>query len=496
MATRRDQLHSYQFMIQRVVAALVMRETDPAQSPFRRAAGAIFAGVMVATILVAGFAVYGLMFPGGNMRWKTASDQDGGRPVVIVEEETGATYVYMNGTLHPMENYTSAILLGKVGASGGQTSASRQNAGGPFYVSRDSLAGVQIPIGVRMGIPGAPDSLPSQKNLISGDWTLCSQPKRTVSGGEELETVMVVGARPSPYQNVAGEGVILVEEAETTKKYLIYQSHRFEILEQDDMFSAFGLDSHTPLKVSTAWLSALPVGQEIKALDLPDAGEPSDAKPDTTVGDIFRVQTNEQYFVALKDELAVITEFQARLLQASTGSEFGELIPADPATKSPSRELLPEVSEPDVKAPPESATMNMEEPDSARATCAIFGNRGNPPVMVHSGSLSAFKGAGVVTELRGDEGTQLASRVVVPTGRGALVWTSQSPDDRTAATLGLVTDTGKFYPLSSQEVVSMLGYDLKTVKPGWMPSSLVGRLQAGPTLDRAAASDPVLPPPS
>src|SRR5690606_16620266 len=143
--------------IQRVVAALVMRETDPAQSPFRRAAGAIFAGIMVAVIVIAGFAVYGLMFPGGNLQWKAASDDNNGSPVVVVEEETGATYVYQAGVLHPMENYTSAMLIGS----------------GPYYVSRESLADVQIPIGVRMGIPGAPDSLPSQDNLISGDWTLC-----------------------------------------------------------------------------------------------------------------------------------------------------------------------------------------------------------------------------------------------------------------------------------------------------------------------------------
>ncbi|MGH3664184.1 MAG: type VII secretion protein EccB, partial [Micromonosporaceae bacterium] len=94
MASRRDQLHSYQFMIQRVVAALVMRETDPAQSPFRRAAGAIFAGIMVGIIVIAGFAIYGLWKPGGNLAWKAEADASG-KPAVVVEEETGAVYVYM-----------------------------------------------------------------------------------------------------------------------------------------------------------------------------------------------------------------------------------------------------------------------------------------------------------------------------------------------------------------------------------------------------------------
>ncbi|MEN3308214.1 MAG: hypothetical protein V7603_4416, partial [Micromonosporaceae bacterium] len=41
MASRRDQLQSYQFLIHRVISALVMRETDPAESPLRRGVGAV-----------------------------------------------------------------------------------------------------------------------------------------------------------------------------------------------------------------------------------------------------------------------------------------------------------------------------------------------------------------------------------------------------------------------------------------------------------------------
>jgi len=61
MPSRQDQLHSYQFMIQRVVAALVMRETDPARSPFRRAAGATLASVLCAAIALGGRSMGGRM---------------------------------------------------------------------------------------------------------------------------------------------------------------------------------------------------------------------------------------------------------------------------------------------------------------------------------------------------------------------------------------------------------------------------------------------------
>jgi hypothetical protein len=94
MASRRDQLQSYQFLIQRVISAFVMRETDPAQSPLRRGIGAVFAGIMATVLVAAGFGVYGLLTKVGGTDWKS----DG---AVVVERETGATFVYLGGKLNP-----------------------------------------------------------------------------------------------------------------------------------------------------------------------------------------------------------------------------------------------------------------------------------------------------------------------------------------------------------------------------------------------------------
>src|SRR4051812_17188927 len=107
MATRRDQFQSYQFLVQRVLSAFVMRETDPAQSPLRRGNGAVFAGMMIAVILGAGFAVFGLITKIGSGKWQVEG-------AVVLEKETGAPFVYQNNVLHPMINYTSAVLAGQV----------------------------------------------------------------------------------------------------------------------------------------------------------------------------------------------------------------------------------------------------------------------------------------------------------------------------------------------------------------------------------------------
>ena len=48
MQSRRDQIHSYQFFMHRVVSGLVTREADPRELPFGRLGGAALGSVMVA----------------------------------------------------------------------------------------------------------------------------------------------------------------------------------------------------------------------------------------------------------------------------------------------------------------------------------------------------------------------------------------------------------------------------------------------------------------
>src|SRR5579875_1162638 len=130
MASRRDRLQAHQFMVQRAVSALVTRETDPEQPPFRRPGGAAFTGVVLAVIALVAVGVFGLIDPGGNRTWQSGNS-------VIVTKETGARFVYLNGRLHQVTNYASALL-----ALNKSTSAD--------LVSANSLVGV--PRGARIGI--------------------------------------------------------------------------------------------------------------------------------------------------------------------------------------------------------------------------------------------------------------------------------------------------------------------------------------------------------
>src|SRR6476660_2650409 len=155
MASRRDQLLSYQFMVQRVVSAFVYRDADLAQVPFRRAATTLFISVMLAVVTLGATAIYGLVVKGGKTGWKNPE-------AVIIEKETGARYVYLDGHLHPVVNYASARLILK--------QANPQ----VIYVSTASLK--DAPRGAMLGITGIPDSLPPTGRMLTNSWTLCSQP--------------------------------------------------------------------------------------------------------------------------------------------------------------------------------------------------------------------------------------------------------------------------------------------------------------------------------
>src|SRR5215475_14539605 len=153
-----------------------MRDPDPAASPLRRIGGSLVASVLVAALAVAAVGVYGVLRPGGSTSWRTGN-------AVIVEEETGARFVYRDGVLHPVLNYSSAVLVL------GQPSPPR------VRVSRSSLAGVAR--GPVLGIAGAPDALPAAADLLTQAWTLCSRPaadRSSAAPDPALESVLLVGS--------------------------------------------------------------------------------------------------------------------------------------------------------------------------------------------------------------------------------------------------------------------------------------------------------------
>lgn len=456
MASRQDQLHSHQFAVQRVVAAMVAGDADPIRSPTRRLAGASLAGVLVGALCLAAVAVYGVLAPGGGTGWRSQG-------TIVVEKETGARYVYLDGTLHPMLNYASALLL--AGTAGG--------AARPVTVSRHAIEG--IPRGARLGIPGAPDSLPGADRLLSGAWTVCS-----ASAGSTL----YIGQSGTGGRPLGGNEGLLLRPA-SGDAWLVWHGHRHRL--SDFALGALAWRGQPIGQVAPALLNAVPEGPPLAAPAVPGLGGPSKA-PFASAGQVLVVRPaggTPQYLVAVPDGLAAISQVQANLLLAepeiaAVQRRSGAIeLPPDSYTTAPvSAPLTPA---PGALAPPPTMPALVRPSTVDGQVCASVADaRTAPSVAVDVPPPAAPPSAAAATGG--------VDRVVVPPGRGAIVEAVAAPDAPNGA-LSLVTDLGVRYPVPGAAVLGTLGYG--AVPPVRLPAGLVALLPSGRALDPAAALVPV-----
>ncbi|GIF11754.1 type VII secretion protein EccB [Actinoplanes teichomyceticus] len=452
MASRRDQLQSYQFRNQRVVSAFVMRETDPAQSPLRRGAGALFAGLMVAVLIAAGFGVYGLLTRVGDNRWRS----DGS---VVVERESGASFVYLGGRLNPALNLTSAKLA-----------AGRQNPA-VHRIAAKALAGV--PRGVTIGIPNAPASLPAAGQRVGLPWAMCAAP-----GGDPASALLV--GSPGPAGAALGERGLLVSDPRGDDIQLVWHGFRHRIRDPAVTLPAlFGAAEATP--VGVAWSNALPAGADIAAVPVPNRGDPSRRVDGFDNGDVLAVQVGAgrtQFYLVLDDGLRAVTALQQTVLNAAFPARPTPVpvavISGNPQVKPPAGNA--------VAAPPEVAPQ-LAALAAGTTACAVTRTAAEPPAIIVGGAAGALRVA-VPTTGSTAGGRALADAVGVPGGRFALVRVPGSGGFQ------LVTDLGVRHPVPDADALGRLGYPAGAATE--VPTALVGTIPQGVTLDPAVASRPAV----
>ncbi|MEU4193252.1 type VII secretion protein EccB [Kribbella sp. NPDC026611] len=473
MATRKDQLQSHQFSVQRMVSALVTRESDPEQPPFRRPTAAAFGSLAIAVVVLAGAWVYGMVVPGGNKAWA-------GGDAVIVEKETGTRFVYVDGHLHPVTNYTSGLL-----ALGKYTQTRR--------VSAKSLHGV--PRGPLIGIEDAPDALPAKDRLLTGGWTLCSQPALDPTGRRTSESVLMVGEQPESGQPM-GDAAMLVQVIETGDRYLISKGYRHKVDRADMVTVGRALASKPWALVGAAFVAALPDGERLAPVKPAGIGLPSDAIPDrpgTRIGQLFMVHTaagSVQYYLAAKDRPVPISpvQYDVQRAYAPMRAAYGGKEPRaiELGLLSVGQTEQPALDTDSGQVPRDWPTF-VAPRDGQGTVCAVFAPGPALPAITVDPRMPARDPATTTTH-RGPLGTALADRVLVPPGAAAVV--EAMPTDRAAAgTISVVTDLGRAYPVAKPEVLTALGY--QGVTPVRMPATLISRIPEGSGLSPAAAAQPV-----
>jgi type VII secretion protein EccB len=464
VSSRRDQLFSYQFMVQRVISAFVYRDAELVQAPFRRAGGTLFIGAMVGVLALAAVGIYGVISPGGKQTWR--NDQ-----VLIMEKDTGARYVYLNGQLHPVVNYVSARLILK-----------KQQLT-TITVARASLR--NAPRGTPLGIVGVPDSLPDKGRLVRDPWVLCSRPTTNETGQAVTNSVLFIGAQPTGGRKLSDQA-ILVKLPDGTI-FLVWHDRRFLIRQPQIVLYAMAYSQAPVIPVAAAWLNAIPQGIDLGPIDIAKRGTAS-ALRGVAVGQVLLAQSEggeAQYHVALEDGIADITQVQANILlndPATAAAYPGGTQPqavkrTDLATaKRSTRKLLPAA---EATAPPASIPKIADGVEQA-GLCTSFADAGAAPSVTIAVTLPK-PGAGVKTAGAG------ADEVVVTPGGGVLVQAAMSAE-ATDGTISVVTDLGTRYALTSPDVLGYLGYGARsTIR---MPAQLVAMLPQGPALDPETAGTP------
>ncbi len=461
MASKKDQLQAYQFMLQRVVSALALQETDPEHPPYRRPLLAAVGSLAIAVVALAAVWVFGLVVPGGSRPFTSTE-------VVAVEKETGARHVLIDGQLHPVANYSSAVLA-------------LDRPAAVRSVSRRSLLG--LPRGPRIGIPDAPDTLPEPGQLLTGGWTLCTQPGVDDVGARTVGSVLLVGRQPAAGTPLDARA-LLVRSAEV--RYVVVQGHRHEVRARADLALDLGRESEVP--VAPAWLDSLPRGEPIAPIPVTGAGRDSTAVPGLPlrVGQLVEVDDpaagevpEQPRYLVQPRQLQPVTPLQARLQQVAGGA--GDPVPV-------TREEIADATL-TVPQPPADGEAPRSRPDFAAVddpqapVCAVFDPGSFVPRVVVGAALDADRAA--------PAGAAGDPRVVVPAGRGALVEVVAAPDQPAGqGTVALVTDQGRLFPLADPEHVrQVLGYD--GVAPVRVAAPLADRVPRGPALDPAAARRPL-----
>lgn len=454
---------------------MLRADPDAPESPQGRTNRSAAAGIVIAVLLCAGAFIWGMISPGQTGSWRDPKS-------LIVDQDTGAAYLYADGRLRPVRNYASARLIG------GPKMTTRK-------VRTKSLAGA--PHGQPVGITGAPDSLPGPGDLSTDPWAVCTGSDGSGSAQSGSATTLAVGvaAADGDAPLTAGDGMLVAGPDSTV--YLVWQGSRLRVDQKGGALSALGYAGRTPAPVAAAFLDALPAGPDLTAPAVPGMGAagPNLDGHATRVGQVFKlgvIGSAPRYYQLRRGGLTGISAMVADLLlgnpevrrlayrgKSGTAATLapdtltGHLAPADPAAASPGTQ--PET-------PPRLVVRG-----AAQAACVRVAPGGAGPRV--SVALTDPAALGMPAQAVTATACIPVERITVPPGGGVLVRALAAGGGASGGTTYLVTDTGTKYRVAGDSDLASLGYSGGQAVA--LPSPLLAMLPTGPDLSASAAASGV-----
>ncbi|MFE9095583.1 type VII secretion protein EccB [Streptomyces sp. NPDC007264] len=505
MASRRDQLNAYTFAKRRMLAAFLQPSPDGSEEGAPRPLRAVLPGVVVGAVVMAVFGAWGMFEPTAPRGWDVP-----GEKVIIASESTTRYVVLKTGRtvqLHPVLNMASAKLVLDTGK------------GDVVTVDESVLDDGRIPHGVTIGIPYAPDRLPSDEEAGAAKrWAVCERPS---PGGRTVQKAAFVLAARDRHktegrrQKLHGGDLLYVVAPDGTRYVVDARGTAYQVSSTDKLLlsTIVGADRE-PQRVTQEWIETLHTGDPITFPTISGApgaaaGAPGqlDARANR-VGMVLRapVNTKEQYYVVLRGRVAPVSDFVAELLLA--GEDLVRLGQAGHP-----QEVSPGAIEPgaafgtDHRWPTEKSTavndasatgggrntvcnvLRDVDHEDGSTTLSTWAGTAFPAVPA-AGSTSAYVTPGSGQLFRQFKGTETkAGSVFLVTDTG-LRYALQSNSDSATDDQGIGTSGQQRKEELNQSRIAQTRLGYANVDPAPIPAEWSTFLPTGPRLSEAAARQP------
>jgi ESX secretion system ATPase EccB len=467
--TTRWQVSGYRFLVRRMEHALVRRDVRMLHDPMRSQSRALTVGVVLACLGLAACGVLALLRPQDRI----------GDNKIVVGKDSGAMFVVLGDTVHPVMNLASARLA--VG-----------DASKPAIVKDSAITG--RPRGPLVGIPGAPSALPFDSKGAGRTWTVCD-----TAGGSSASNSVLIGSLDSSGERAAplstGEALLLESGPDT---YLVYDGKRAKInLDDRAVTAALALGSVDPRPASAGLLNAIPEVPAIAPPKIEGAGsQPSYPISGLRIGAVVQIPRGEstQYYVVLRDGLQQISAATGDIIRSADSQGTTEITKIAPDVLS----RAPVVTQLDVANFPQTAPTVVnpaDKPVGCLSWSPIAGEADGADSaggVVHA-QISVLAGRGLpmadnarmVALAQADGSGTKADKAYFAPGSGAFLQTTGiAPTSARKDALFYVSDTGVRYGVADAKAAELLGL---TGQPEPAPWPIVGLLSPGPTLGRDEA---------
>ncbi|OBK70469.1 type VII secretion protein EccB [Mycobacterium sp. 1274761.0] len=439
--TTRLHVSGYRFLLRRMEHALLRGDLRMLHDPMRSQSLAFTAGCVLAVVVVAAVAILAFLRPSPGL----------GDAAIVMTRDSGALYVRVGDTWHPVMNLSSARLV----AGSALT---------PRTVSGADVDSANR--GPLLGIPGAPAVIGRPLSEHESSWTVCDDTTMTV----------IAGAVDLDRRDRQPSVLVTARSESAAATYLLYNGWRAEVdLRNPGVVWALRLDGVEPLPVSLALLEAIPEAPPIASPKIAGAGGPG-VIAGFRVGDVIRVTRvdGNDYFVVLANGIQRIGEVAANLIRIGDDRNGITAVTPDVIADAPPVSPLAVSS-----FPSHAGQTTGAEPG---VLCGQWLPDG-PTTVLWQGDSLPVDGHPVELAQHDGEGPNVDG-IVMPSGRSAYVRTTAITGAQGGGPLYVITENGVLYGLRDEATARVLGIEGDPVAAPW---PVLSRLPRGPELSRDSA---------